>query len=140
MALWSAARIAWALTILIYKNGIEGLYEENHSGLSSLVMFLLLLFCEIIPIFILLDLSFLKIVGFQNLAAGDDLDSITDDELSQRLVTERITTRQNMEDETDSSVRGLETAENNWTKSTAAAQLYGEYNNTVKENPLVMEK
>ena len=85
-------------------------------------------------------MSFLKIVGFQNLAAGDDIDSITDDELSQRLVNERTASMQQIEDETDSSVRGLETTENKWKKSTAAAHLYGEYNNTVKENPLVMKK
>jgi len=131
MAIWSAARIAWSLTLLLYfKNGVQTLYEGGgDKNLPSIIMFLLLLFCEIVPIFILIDLSFLRIIGFQSQAASEDMDSHTDDELSQRLVTERMPIRPHpVEEEKDSDVRGLDST---------AVHLYGEYTNTVREKPLV---
>lgn len=139
---WSLARIIWAITLLAYfKSGISPLYSsESEKSTGSLVVFLLLLFCEFFPIIAVLDVSFLTMIGFQNVGQSPQ-DYFTDDDLSARLLSERSShIHKSTVDETDVSTLGIETSETSWKNSTAAAQLYGEFVAPKKDNPLVIEK
>lgn len=62
-ALWSISRIVWAIAMLIvFIYGIELLQD---SFWTPIVLFLLLLFCEIVPILAMLDYSFYQIIDFE---------------------------------------------------------------------------
>jgi len=70
-----------------------------------------------------------------------DHNSNTDDELSQRLIEERNAhIHNNNLDDKDTSIRGIETSEQQWGNSTAAAQLYGEFAAPKRDGPLVLEQ
>jgi len=65
-ALWSASRITWAiamLTVFIY--GIELLQDSNSPYLTPIMLFVLLLLCEILPILCMLDYSYINIINFE---------------------------------------------------------------------------
>jgi len=77
-ALWSSSRIVWAIAmLLVFIDGIELLQD---SLWTPIVLFLLLFFCEIVPILAMLDYSFIQIIDFeigsnrnQNQLVGDEL-------------------------------------------------------------------
>mmetsp|Transcript_5154 Transcript_5154/g.6829 ORF Transcript_5154/g.6829 Transcript_5154/m.6829 type:complete len:358 (+) Transcript_5154:116-1189(+) len=72
MTLWSASRIAWAgATLAAFLNDIELLQDSRSPVWSSLVLFLLFVFCEILPIVTLLDYSYLSMITFDKGASRD---------------------------------------------------------------------
>lgn len=67
MALWTLSRVLWAIVMLIvYVRGIELLHFS-----SSLLLFLFV-FCEIVPIIVMLDYSYVPMIGFDG--DGDHLE------------------------------------------------------------------
>jgi len=60
LALWTVARIMWAVIMLVvYVKGIELLH------FSSVLLGFLFVACEIIPIVVMLDYSYMQIIGFE---------------------------------------------------------------------------
>jgi hypothetical protein len=57
--------LAWGIaTLLVFRYNIE-LLQDSHTPFWSFVVLLLLIFgCEIIPIFALLDYSYMNMIGF----------------------------------------------------------------------------
>lgn len=72
MALWSLSRVVWGSAMLvIYMENVELLQDSKTPVLSAVVLFFLFLFCEIIPIVIMLDYSYMNMVGFESGASRD---------------------------------------------------------------------
>lgn len=62
-ALWSTSRIVWAIAmLLVFIYSIELLQDTVW---TPIVLFLLLFFCEIVPILAMLDYSFIQIIDFE---------------------------------------------------------------------------
>mmetsp|Transcript_19949 Transcript_19949/g.42809 ORF Transcript_19949/g.42809 Transcript_19949/m.42809 type:complete len:374 (-) Transcript_19949:698-1819(-) len=71
MAFWSVSRIVWGVSMLvIYIRDVDLLRPEG-SGWSPLILFLLLVLCEIAPIIILMDYSFMTIFEFADSATRE---------------------------------------------------------------------
>ena len=63
-AFWSVGRIVWGVAMLfIYRHDVD-LLRPTGSGWSPIVLFLLLVLCEIAPIIVLMDYSFMTIFNF----------------------------------------------------------------------------
>lgn len=72
MALWSLSRVVWGSAMLvIYVENVELLQDSKTPVLSAVVLFFLFLFCEIIPIVVMLDYSYMNMVGFESGASRD---------------------------------------------------------------------
>ena len=70
--LWSLSRIIWATGfLLIFIYDIELLEDSQAPILTPILLFLLFFFCEILPIFTMLDYSYVQIVGFEAVARRD---------------------------------------------------------------------
>ena len=62
LALWTASRILWAIIMLVvYVKGIELL----HANYSAVLLGFLFVACEIVPIVVMLDYSYMQIIGFE---------------------------------------------------------------------------
>eukprot|EP00551_Chaetoceros_affinis_P004953 CAMPEP_0203669994 /NCGR_PEP_ID=MMETSP0090-20130426/6206_1 /ASSEMBLY_ACC=CAM_ASM_001088 /TAXON_ID=426623 /ORGANISM="Chaetoceros affinis, Strain CCMP159" /LENGTH=347 /DNA_ID=CAMNT_0050534763 /DNA_START=101 /DNA_END=1144 /DNA_ORIENTATION=+ len=71
--IWSTSRLIWAIAnITVFTYGIELLHDSDDPILSALVLFSLLLLCEILPMMIMLDYSYIQIVSFDRNSNGDD--------------------------------------------------------------------
>ena len=63
-AFWSVGRIVWGVSMLfIYRHDVD-LLRPTGNGWSPIVLFLLLVLCEIAPIIVLMDYSFMTIFNF----------------------------------------------------------------------------
>ena len=72
MALWCLSRLVWGSSMLvIYVENVELLQDSLTPVLSAVVLLLLFLLCEISPIVILLDYSYMQMVGFESGASRD---------------------------------------------------------------------
>jgi len=69
LAFWTMSRILWAFGLLvIYIYGIELL----QNSISPIVLTFLFLVCEISPILVMLDYSYIQIIGFGDEGSGSD--------------------------------------------------------------------
>jgi hypothetical protein len=77
MTLWSLTRLIWGVaTLLVFRYNIE-LLQDSHTPFWSFVVLLLLIFvCEIIPIFAMLDYSYMNMIGFERLWGEDTIQPI----------------------------------------------------------------
>jgi len=72
MALWSLSRVVWGSAMLvIYMKNVELLQDSKTPVVSAVVLFFLFLFCEITPIVVMLDYSYMNMVGFESGASRD---------------------------------------------------------------------
>ncbi len=61
------SRLIWAVAnIIVFTYGIELLHDSDDPILSALVLFSLLLLCEILPVMIMLDYSYIQIISFEH--------------------------------------------------------------------------
>jgi len=68
MTLWSLTRVVWGVaTLLVFIYNIELLQDSNTPFWSFVVLLLMFCVCEILPIFVLLDYSFLALVGLERI-------------------------------------------------------------------------
>eukprot|EP00558_Chaetoceros_sp_UNC1202_P013553 CAMPEP_0197257282 /NCGR_PEP_ID=MMETSP1429-20130617/78179_1 /TAXON_ID=49237 /ORGANISM="Chaetoceros sp., Strain UNC1202" /LENGTH=168 /DNA_ID=CAMNT_0042721077 /DNA_START=219 /DNA_END=725 /DNA_ORIENTATION=- len=67
LALWTVSRIAWAIALLVvFVCGIELLHNSKSPKLSAILLFFLFLVCEILPIAVMLDYSYVQIMDFED--------------------------------------------------------------------------
>jgi len=72
LLLWSATRVLWGLGMLyVFLANVELLQDSQTPFRSATALFLLLLTCEIIPVLVLLDYSYMSIAGFESGATRD---------------------------------------------------------------------
>ena len=71
MTFWSVTRIVWGVSALILYIHDVDLLRPSQAGWSPIILFLLLVFCEIGPIIVLMDYSFMTMVGFANEATRE---------------------------------------------------------------------
>lgn len=72
LLLWSATRVVWGLGMLyVFLANVELLQDSRTPFRSATALFLLLLTCEIVPILVLLDYSYISIAGFESGATRD---------------------------------------------------------------------
>ncbi|KAL7540053.1 hypothetical protein ACHAWF_006574 [Thalassiosira exigua] len=76
MAFWSVGRIIWGIAMLIIYIQDVDLLRPGGSGWSPILFFLLLVFCEIAPIIVLCDYSFMTLFEFSD-AATREMSSLT---------------------------------------------------------------
>ena len=70
--LWTLSRVVWAFGFLFaFIYDIELLEDSKAPVLTPILLFLLLFFCEILPILTMLDYSYVPIVGFEAVARRD---------------------------------------------------------------------
>lgn len=68
LLVWSVGRIIWGFAMLfVYMHDVD-LLRPAGSGWSPLILFLLLVLCEITPIIVLMDYSFMTIFDFADSA------------------------------------------------------------------------
>lgn len=68
MTLWSLTRVVWGIaTLLVFIYKIELLQDSNTPVWSFVVLLLMFVVCEILPIFVLLDYSYLSLVGLERI-------------------------------------------------------------------------
>ena len=66
MTLWSLTRVIWGIaTLLVFIYKIELLQDSDTPFWSFVVLLLMFFVCEILPIFVLLDYSYLSLVGLE---------------------------------------------------------------------------
>lgn len=71
IAFWSISRIIWGIAALLLWIHDVDLLRSQATGWSPIILFLLLVLCEIAPIIILMDYSFMTIVGLPSLATRE---------------------------------------------------------------------
>jgi hypothetical protein len=77
MALWTLSRVVWAIVMLIvYIKGIELLHY------SSALLLFLFLFCEILPIAVILDYSYVPMIGFDGNGERVEVGALVEEEFS----------------------------------------------------------
>ena len=68
MTLWSLTRVVWGIaTLLVFIYKIELLQDSDTPFWSFVVLLLMFFVCEILPIFVLLDYSYLSLVGLERI-------------------------------------------------------------------------
>jgi len=71
MAFWSVSRIVWGVAMLVlYISDVDLLRPEGKDW-HAIILFLLLVFCEIAPIIVLMDYSFTTIYEFADSATRE---------------------------------------------------------------------
>jgi len=71
MAFWSVSRIIWGVSMLVIYIKDVDLLRPGGSGWSPIILFLLLVLCEIAPIIVLMDYSFMTIFEFADSATRE---------------------------------------------------------------------
>ena len=91
MTLWSLTRIVWGIsTLLVFVYKIELLQDSDTPVWSFLVLLLLFFVCEILPIIVLLDYSYLSLVGLERIEIrweGEDEGSLATQGSTSNLMT-----------------------------------------------------
>jgi hypothetical protein len=68
MTLWSLTRVVWGIaTLLVFVYKVELLQDSNTPFWSFVVLLLMFFVCEILPIFVMLDYSYLSLVGLERI-------------------------------------------------------------------------
>lgn len=71
MAFWSISRIIWGVSqLIVYIHDVD-LLRPTQAGWSPIVLFLLLVLCEIAPITVLMEYSFMTIFEFAETATRE---------------------------------------------------------------------
>eukprot|EP00553_Chaetoceros_curvisetus_P013774 CAMPEP_0204637762 /NCGR_PEP_ID=MMETSP0717-20131115/37501_1 /ASSEMBLY_ACC=CAM_ASM_000666 /TAXON_ID=230516 /ORGANISM="Chaetoceros curvisetus" /LENGTH=160 /DNA_ID=CAMNT_0051657277 /DNA_START=79 /DNA_END=561 /DNA_ORIENTATION=- len=66
LAMWTISRILWAIAFLVvFVFQIELLHSSKNPVLSPILLISLFVFCEIMPIIVMLDYSYIQIIGFE---------------------------------------------------------------------------
>ena len=89
MTLWSLTRVVWGIaTLLVFVYNIELLQDSDTPVWSFVVLLLMFFVCEILPIIVLLDYSYLPLVGLERLDmrwADEQGETLTDPRTSTNM-------------------------------------------------------
>ncbi len=66
LAMWTVSRILWAIAFLVvFVYQIELLHSSKYPVLSPILLISLFVLCEITPIIVMLDYSYMQMIGFE---------------------------------------------------------------------------